>query len=212
MIPVMEVVLSTILRATLDQIQANPDILDVILALPDAELSDAKGWFGETAIGITQGWPRGAKDLPCYAILLASDAETIVPIGERMGKDVVDQVAKTVTSEVGGVWRGTYRVEAWAGNNGNETLYLYHVAKHALILNRSLIGRSGLSNIQLSGGDFEPKPDYFPEFVYRRGITVSGEYDATALKVQKMLSKAQSTAIIGDPVIEPGLPSEALGS
>lgn len=208
MIPVIEVVLAEILRATIDAIQAAPATLDVILAsMPDAELADARGWFTQTAIGVIQGFPRAAKDLPTYAILLATDTENFVPLGGRIGKDVVDQAARTVTHEVGSVWRGNYRIEAWAGNNGNETLYLYHVAKHALILNRALLDKNGLSNIQLSGGDFEPKPDYFPAFVYRRGITVSGEYDATAFKVEAMVKKAQGTAIIGDPVIEPGIPS-----
>jgi len=67
----------------------------------------------------------------------------------------------------------TYRIEVWT-NNGDLTVQLYHLLKWALMSKRDdLVSDYNLFKQKLSGADFEPVPAYFPEFVYRRALSLA---------------------------------------
>jgi hypothetical protein len=69
------------------------------------------------------------------------------------------------------IYESNYRLECWA-NNGDLVVELYHILKWALLSGRGdLIEGTDLFNQRLSGADFEPAPNFFPEFVYRRALS-----------------------------------------
>jgi hypothetical protein len=61
-------------------------------------------------------------------------------------------------------------LEVWA-KNADLTVELYHLVKWALLSGRDELVNDGLFRQKLSGSDFQPAPNYFPEFVYRRALT-----------------------------------------
>jgi hypothetical protein len=64
-----------------------------------------------------------------------------------------------------------YRIEAWA-NNGDLSVELYHLVKWILLSNRDKIAMDlGIYRQKLGGSDFQPSINFYPEFVYRRGVT-----------------------------------------
>ena len=67
----------------------------------------------------------------------------------------------------------TYRIEVWT-SNGDLTVQLYHLLKWTLMSKRDeLVSINNLFKQKLSGADFEPVPAYFPEFVYRRALSLA---------------------------------------
>lgn len=80
----------------------------------------------------------------------------------------------TISTSIESKYELNYRVEVWT-NNGDFTVELYHMAKAMLLQGRRHLINSGLVKQKLSGTDFQPAPSFFPEFVYRRGVSLSGE-------------------------------------
>ena len=75
----------------------------------------------------------------------------------------------------------SYRIECWTDNSELCT-YMYHLLKFIMLFKRQLLIENGIIKPILQGTDLEPVPDYFPVFVYRRSLIVSGQaenyYDA----------------------------------
>ena len=69
------------------------------------------------------------------------------------------------------LFESNYRIEAWA-NNGDLVVDLYHLAKWALLSGRDYLASEKLLFQQkVTGADFQPAPNFFPEFVYRRALS-----------------------------------------
>lgn len=63
-----------------------------------------------------------------------------------------------------------YRIEVWAGN-ADLVVEMYHLCKWMLLSARDFLGDDKeLYRQRLSGADFEPAPNFFPDFVYRRAL------------------------------------------
>lgn len=80
----------------------------------------------------------------------------------------------TIASSIESKYQLNYRVEIWT-NNGDYTVELYHIVKAMLLQGRQHLVDVGLVKQSIKGTDFQPVPSFFPEFVYRRGISLSGE-------------------------------------
>lgn len=112
----------------------------------------------------------------------------IVQLEFPVDLSVADTVQVNYTYEVSGTdtfgafFRSQYRVETWT-NNGDLTVLMYHLSKWALLSARDSLTEQGLVMQSLGGMDFEPAPEYLPEFVYRRALTfectTEVSYDAT---------------------------------
>lgn len=88
-----------------------------------------------------------------------------------------------------------YRIESWS-NNADLTLVMFDIAKWNLLKYRSYMESSlGLYRARLDGGDIMPQPEWYPEFVYVRGLgfncsTVevipTGDAQVTKVRVDKI--------------------------
>lgn len=70
----------------------------------------------------------------------------------------------------GTIFNSQFRIETWT-NNGDLTVYMYHLLKWMLLSSRHFLEMQGFDLQTIGGMDFEPAPEYFPEFVYRRALT-----------------------------------------
>lgn len=74
------------------------------------------------------------------------------------------------TEKYGTFFNAQYRIETWT-SNGDLTVMLYYLLKWMLLSARQELAEKGLAVQILGGLDFEPAPEYFPEFVFRRALT-----------------------------------------
>ncbi|MNN29052.1 hypothetical protein D3C81_1426400 [compost metagenome] len=81
-------------------------------------------------------------------------------------------------STYGTMYLSQYRVECWSGN-ADLTINLYQLLKWIFLSSRSFFSTKNLFVQSLGGLDFEPAPEYFPEFVFRRALTFDCMTDAT---------------------------------
>jgi len=78
------------------------------------------------------------------------------------------------------LYEANYRLEIWA-LNADLVVELYHLVKWALLSGRDHLGSDrGIIRQRLGGADFEPAPNYFPEFVYRRALTFWCQFSVSA--------------------------------
>ena len=67
----------------------------------------------------------------------------------------------------------SHRIECWS-NNAELTLWLYQIGVWNLWKFRTYLENSwGLMLQRTEGGDIMPQPDFYPEFVYIRGLTLN---------------------------------------
>lgn len=79
------------------------------------------------------------------------------------------------------LFEANYRIEAWA-NNGDLVVDLYHLSKWALLSGRDHLAKNKLLFQQkVTGADFQPAPNFFPEFVYRRALSFWCQFSAMAI-------------------------------
>lgn len=68
-------------------------------------------------------------------------------------------------------FESNFRIEVWT-TNADLTVQLYYLVKWALLVGRDRLHLEiGLYNQKLGGSDFQPAPNFFPDFVYRRALT-----------------------------------------
>lgn len=114
-----------------------------------------------------------------YYIASAQQGLIAIPTGEVEDGDELSIEFTYIYSSANSVqvlYEADYRLECWSPNS-DLTVNLYHLTKWALLTGRdTLVTDVGLVRQKLGGGDFEPAPAYFPEFVYRRALTFWAQF------------------------------------
>lgn len=92
-----------------------------------------------------------------------------------------------------------YRLEVWT-SSGDLTVEVYHLLKWAILAVRGqLVENVGLFRQKLGGADFEPVPNYFPEFVYRRAMTL---WCQTIIDISNMEEiEVVTDIVVNDPTL-----------
>jgi len=164
MLSIIEDALSRVIESKLLYLRNNTALIPKILNIDPIRLARISQYLQKTPIKIIRGFPRTPTDLPCICILLSNDDETQDGLGDiEIDMDTEDELLEIMYSS-------SYRAEVWS-DNGDLTVELYHLLKWALLAGRNELIRQGLFNQKLGGTDFEPAPEYFPIFVYRRALT-----------------------------------------
>lgn len=180
MIPMIELYLKSLISSGIKIIRSNPDIIDNVFSLlGPAETSQFKRYMTKQDIKVTLGFPRNDPAvLPCICILLGTEDENVEAIGD-FEESIFDEEDEIATDIFGTMMRPNYRIECWS-DNMEVVLLLYGLTKFILLSQRDkLMKETGLMLPRLGGGDLEPLVEYFPAFVYRRGISLSGQLENT---------------------------------
>ncbi|MHB1418294.1 MAG: hypothetical protein ACYCX4_01715 [Bacillota bacterium] len=160
----------------LAMVKANTTLLDDILtSLEPEELAEAKTWFGnaKNRVNVFKGFPRNpAAEVPCVSVTLAGEQETDEPMGDFVE---IDEEASDY-QEIDGSWFvSNYKATVFT-ENANLTVWIQTVAKWVLLVKRAWLQEQGLVEQSLSSGDFEPVPEYFPDFVYTRAVNLNAKH------------------------------------
>jgi hypothetical protein len=99
----IEDILWDFITSKVNELQANPQILDLIFdSRPQERIQMAKQWITTTKIRTTLHYPRDAGELPCYVILCQSQNEAEQIIGSAG-----DQYDEVNISNMGDGWIGS---------------------------------------------------------------------------------------------------------
>lgn len=185
MIPFLELYLKNLIEADIAYIKANSDIIDRMFSLVDKSSSDSfKTYLLNTNVRVVLGYPRNDPAvLPCYCLMLGGEDEEYEALGDYEEEgfyEEEDETGETVTvnSDIYGTFMNSnFRIECWA-DNGDLTVFLYYLLKFIFLRNRLNMAESaGVILPKISGGDLEPIPDYFPMYVFRRALSLSGKIE-----------------------------------
>lgn len=120
-----------------------------------------------TTLGITY-------DPSEYAVYNEAKGMVALYTGNAEDRDSIQVNYNYKLESVDGIqvqFENNFRIEVWT-TNADLTVQLYYLIKWALLSGRDdLVVELGLYRQRLSGSDFQPAPSFFPDFVYRRGIT-----------------------------------------
>jgi hypothetical protein len=99
-----------------------------------------------------------------------------------------DISAKRLINSVGAHYQKVYRVDV-IGDNADVVLWLYPIVKHVTFLKDRALDDAGFSSIKRGGTDYAARPQYYPEFVYQRTLTIEARVaDATPVHLAEALS------------------------
>lgn len=107
--------------------------------------------------------------------LSAEDSSIILLPRDQEVNDTIEVTSVHMTSAIqhGTMFGTNFKVECWS-DNADLTVYMYYALKFIMLSMRPLLIEQGMIKPVLRGLDLEPVPDYFPTFVYRRSMLISG--------------------------------------
>ena len=163
-------------------ISDNPDLLDAIWKLLDAEdIERLKDFWGTNPPTVLSGFARRTSPFPCFCVTLAADDTDTVFIddGEYIDEDPDldgdDADLDTIQREV---MRSTFRIWVYAENPEVCAAY-YRVLRRILQVARRRLETAGLNNIVLSGSELSPNPEYTPDNLFTRQVTLTALVEET---------------------------------
>lgn len=160
---------------------------------PLAERTEIKAFFQNNVLPIRLGYPRNVADLPGVFLILGMLGET--DRGQTIGEVLSETVTSTTfTEEHGSHFSGVVKCSCMT-ENGNLTVWLQSLVFAALLLAREDLNTLGIEEQKLSAADFEPMPQWFPSFVFRRDVSLSMTVPITAPKDFLKIADIEVTAL-----------------
>lgn len=176
----------------------NVQLIEEMFARLGADIQkQIRDWFvANTNIKVVINYPRTDIGAPFVSIVNANENETDKPyLGDYGGAMMIGANDVQASSTAVGLYgeaivderpRATaYRkllsvpeahtTQLWIGTDDpNTTLYLYVVTKMLLILNKMDFDKYvGARNIRLSGSDLQHHPEFMPQMIYMKQLTVN---------------------------------------
>lgn len=182
-------------------LKAHPIVIDQIFHTGKFEtVEKIKDFIINKKIRVMIGYPREQTSLPAYSILLAPEQEKPLSLGNdfesfdsfNLGGDIdpereymggydddekleyVKDSLKDYLARTG--MTANYRIECWS-DNGDLTSYMYAILKWCLWTCQREMMDLGWVDINLSGTDLEPAPEYMSAFIYRRALQIRFTYE-----------------------------------
>lgn len=177
MMPLVEDFLRDLLLQRLEWLKKNPDNIPKIFGTlgKRSTLKNLTNYVKNADFRTLLGYPKEANQVPCYVITLADEHEAVVGLGDCIDEDINDE--DDFNFHLNTIYMdATYRVEVWSDNE-DLAVYMYILAKWAMLVSRKDMLTNGFILPRVSGADLEPVPDYFPIFVYRRALIVGFQYE-----------------------------------
>jgi hypothetical protein len=131
-------------------------------------MSKIRAWWTTKPPRVLQGYATSPADVPCYAIVLASDRPEKTPIGYFAGSDPADPSSESI----GSVESRTYSILVY-GYGPDMALYLYKVLKQIILRRLLWLAQNGAQDPTYNGRELEPVPAYLPDRVYMRVFTLT---------------------------------------
>lgn len=180
-------------KAFFDSVRTDPSMIDLLVSdRPQAEREEMKTYFSTTAIPVQLGYPRNAGELPGVFVVLGSLQET--ERGQTIGGvQEEEETSSQFTEWQGSFMTGAIRLCCWS-LNANLTVWLQLMVFTALLVGRGTLNDQGLAEQKLSAMDFEPLPQWFPDFAFRRDVLLSAFIPISAPEAFYKIADIQVTA------------------
>lgn len=157
---------------------------------------------------VVMGYPKTTGTWPCFAIVLAGDEESEMPLSGYVGETQAGEnpIGGEDQSYEGAFFDQVYSVYILA-THPDQCVYLYHFAKLCLVGARGALTGAGVIDPHYGGGDLNPDEMLLPENVFGRVLTVSCK---TLQTVPQVLSyrdgrKLRVTGLFGTDVVVDGM-------
>ncbi len=125
---------------------------------------------------------------------------SIIPEMQNMTSISVSYNSVTgMVNAYGSIFKSSYQVQVWT-QNGDLTVWLYHLLKWIFQLDRNYLTTQGFITNKYSGGEFEPFnfDKTYPALIYRRAFALDFETDYKAIGTDNTIDSI-STSIPNNP-------------
>lgn len=209
MIPIIDLLIKNYVEQGLERLRKNPrKIKEYFSYANDKTIKSMEKLITEYKIHVLSGYPKEPIQLPCIVISIAGETEIPYGIGNGIDEgyrefELGNENYLNWSEEHNSTFiqenvqmKAQIRAEVWA-TDSIVTSFLYGITKYCLLSARNDMENEGLQLIELSGGDLEPAPDYFPEFVYRRATMLDFEYTSSYHVGDLVIGKEEGHIPIG---------------
>ena len=186
--PLIEDFLRSCLVSRIEWLKNNPDQIPRIFGVlgKRTSLKKFQDYVKNTDFKVLLGFPREANQVPCFIITLSGEQEVSAGLGDCIDENV-DEDYDEYDFQIDTVYMdASYRVEIWS-DNADLAVYMYIIAKWAMLVSRKEMLENNLVLPKVSGADLEPVPDYFPIFVFRRALMINFQYENQFFEVEKQV-------------------------
>jgi hypothetical protein len=179
-----DLIIASFIERGIAEVRADGRMLtDMLDMVPDDFDTQARRWLGNPRleIPVRTGFPAQPPKAPMIVVMLESEEEDLTPIG-------MDAAGNTVRDADGNFLefaeaQATFFNASWVvqvlSPNVADCLLLYLLARYALLRHRGeLTLNYNLYQQQLAGGDFRPPPEWYPDIIFSRGLTLRATYPA----------------------------------
>ncbi len=133
------------------------------------EVAAIQTYFSTNPPKVVQGYARADAKMPLYAVLLQGEAQSDYSIGDNAGMTMgigAGQLGYGCET-IGTFWDQNFQIYCYA-ENPDMAVYMYEIAKSALLVNRTFFQDNGVIDPMVSGMDLAPDPRYLPEHLFCR--------------------------------------------
>lgn len=194
-----EFLLESIVREGLDEIRANPTLIEEAFnALNADRVADFSKWLLTDGFGknlrVFQGYPRRNQTFPCISILADPEEEVEDFVGSDsgfayIGGDIYTEIKKSV-------FQSTYIMMIFC-DNADEQVMLSNLVKWIILRKRLDIQAWGLREQRISMRNFQPfRTDEQPDFLWGRAVVLTGKKDeAYSHNDSPLITEAEITKV-----------------
>jgi hypothetical protein len=157
---------------------------------------------------VVLGYPRATGTWPCYAIVLSSDEESEEVLSQFVGTTARGETAPGGEDQdyEGAFFDQTFSIYVLS-THPDQCIYLYKLAKLALMGARDALVAAGVLDPHYSGGELNPDEMLLPDIAFARVLNVRCK---TMETVPKLLSyrdgrKLRVAGIFGTDVVVDGM-------
>lgn len=187
--------LYTAIENGIAKIVADPALIDLIfeeLDLVTAEIDKVKALWVAKPPKVKHSYTRLDDPLPIYSIVLANERETQMFIGDDVGQ-VLDEEDILLGADIkGAVWEHSHQVHVLT-RHPDHTLYNYEILK-SIMLRANLLSVPNIHSTRLSGADLQLGPEWAPEPIFARQLTIATQRLLESIDPGTRLGKAFSVS------------------
>jgi len=184
------------------------DLFERWYALDDSEVDAIKQYFAAKGLNVANGYARRDAKFPLVTITLGAEGETDSFLGDSAGQITTmgdDYGADLLAS----LWQHTYNLTVFT-EHPDVTAYYYEIVKSILIAGlQFLVTELNLFQFKISGMDLAPDPQYVPEHLFVRQLTLTCQREFQRIDRESLLAKA--FGISGIHIDKSGSPSDVGG-
>lgn len=178
------------LSTALQKLRENPEpILEIFQGRPENEQQEIREYFGTHEVPVKLGYPRAVIDLPGLFVTIGTSQEDGPSIGLSFGDT---ETPIDFASSEGTFLRTQVKIACWT-LNANLTVWLQNMALWALLYDRQALADQ-FEEQQVSLRDFEPLPQWFPDFSFRRDLVLATKHKMTVVKRWPKIAEINVTA------------------